>query len=218
MDSKTAIQSVLDWWFGAPASTAADMAPKVARWFREGAKLDPIIREKFGSLVDSAVDGGLTDWEATLEGRVALIIVLDQFTRHVFRDQARMYQGDSRAQRVSLALFDSGEGRRLRLDWRQFSMMPMLHSEDVRLQQRSVEEVDAMVKDAPPEMQSFFGMATEQSRKYRDIVTRFGRFPHRNGLLGRTSTPEEIEFMKTAAMPPQESARKFEDATGSRSA
>jgi uncharacterized protein (DUF924 family) len=215
MDSNEGIQSVLQWWFGEQATTAAEMAPKLQQWFREGAKLDPVIREKFGRLVESAVEGGLGDWEATVEGRVALIIVLDQFTRHVFRDQLRMYQGDARAQGLALTLFESGDGRKLRLDWRHFSLMPMLHAEDARLQQRSVEEMDALVKDAPPGLQSFFAMGIEQSRKYLDVITRFGRFPHRNAILGRESTPEEIEFMKTAAMPPQEAARKFEqDASG----
>jgi uncharacterized protein (DUF924 family) len=219
MDSNEGIQSVLEWWFGEQTSTAAELAPKLQRWFREGAKLDPVIREKFGRLVESAVEGGLADWEATVEGRVALIILLDQFTRHVFRDQLRMYEGDARAQGLALALFESGEGRKLRLDWRHFAVMPMLHAEDARLQQRSVEEFAALVKDAPPGMQSFLAIGIEQSRKYLDVITRFGRFPHRNGVLGRTSTPEEIEFMKTAAMQPQEAARKFvEDAGGAKPA
>jgi uncharacterized protein (DUF924 family) len=198
------IASVLDWWFGDLATTPDAIAVKATRWFREGAKLDPVIREKFGALVETAMGGGLREWETTLEGRVALIILLDQFSRHVYRDQARMYAGDPRAQKLSKALFDSGEGQRLRLDWRHFAMMPMLHAEDVALQRRSVEEMDAIVKDAAPELRSFYALGIQQSRKYLDVVTRFGRFPHRNAILGRESTPEEKTFMTTFVGPPTE--------------
>jgi uncharacterized protein (DUF924 family) len=209
MDPK-AVQSVLTWWFGeAVATTPQELGPKTARWFRDGAKLDAEVREKFGALVEEAVTGGLGDWEATLEGRLALIILLDQFTRHVFRDQPRMYAGDQRAQQLSVALFASGEGRRLRIDWRHFSMMPMLHSEDVALHARSVEEIDAIVAEAPPFMQTFFSMAIEQSRKYRDVIQRFGRFPHRNAILGRVSSPEEQAFLETFVGPPKDYEKKL---------
>jgi uncharacterized protein (DUF924 family) len=180
----------------------------MSRWFREGSKLDPIIRERFGALTERALEGGLTEWEQTLEGRVALIIVLDQFTRHVFRNQPRMYAGDARAQRLSRELFESGEGRKLRLDWRHFSMMPMLHAEDLALQARSVEETDAIFAAAPEALKRFYAMGLEQSRKYLDVITRFGRFPHRNEILGRTTTDEEKKFMETFVGPPKEFVKK----------
>jgi uncharacterized protein (DUF924 family) len=203
------IEAVLKWWFGERAATTPDeLQPKVARWFRDGEKLDGEVRARFGPLVERAVEGGLTDWEQTPEGRIALIIVLDQLTRHVYRNQARMYAGDARAQRLSVALFDSGEGRALRIDYRHFAAMPLAHAEDLGLQKRSVAETDALVADAPDWLQPFFAMATEQSRKCLDVITRFGRFPHRNVVLGRSSTTEEKSFMETFVHAPKAFAKQ----------
>jgi uncharacterized protein (DUF924 family) len=198
------ISRVLAWWFGdKPPASAEELRERAMRWFRGGEALDPEVREKFGALVDQALDGGLTDWEATTDGTVALIIVLDQLTRHAYRNHARMYDGDARAQRLSVGLFDSGVARSLNIHQRHFAMMPMVHAEDVALQRRAVEEMDLIVAEAPPFLAPFFAMGIEQTRKYLDVITRFGRFPHRNMILGRTSTPEEVTFMETFVREPK---------------
>jgi uncharacterized protein (DUF924 family) len=212
MSSNDEIQAVLDFWFGEPASTTEQLGTKVARWFRAGASLDGEVKEKFGALIEQAVGGALTEWEATTEGSLALIILLDQLTRHAYRDSPRMYDGDARAQRLVLALFDSGAGRTLRTDLRHFAIMPLLHSEHLTHQQRAVAEHDALTAEAPAFWKPMLAMGHEQTRKFLEVVTRFGRFPHRNAILGRTSTPEEKAFLETYAHGPQDSAKKFAEA------
>ena len=189
------MDEVLAFWFGdEPARDAASLRKKLQRWYQGGAALDEEIRQRFGTQVEQALAGELDAWAATPRGRIALILLLDQFTRNLFRDTPRAFAGDAKAQQLSLEALDSV--LLYSTEERQFLIMPLLHSEDLHLQETGVHEVQAHVEAAPEELRPMLAMGIEQSRKYRDVIEKFGRFPHRNAALGRASTPEEEEFLK----------------------
>ena len=166
---------VLGFWF----------AQSPARHFGKDPVFDQEIRERFGPVHGQLVLGERDAWLATPRGRLATIIVLDQFSRNMFRDTPGMFAGDPRALELALEGIAKGDDRALTEAERGFFYMPLMHAEDRALQERSVE--------------LFTASGGEEGAKFavmhRDIVRRFGRFPHRNALLGRTSTPEEVEFL-----------------------
>jgi uncharacterized protein (DUF924 family) len=205
----TAPEDVLAFWFGGPVQDEGDLMARITRWFRGGDSLDREIVTRFGDAVRTAVDGGLEDWRRTPRDTLALVLLLDQFTRNVFRDDPRMYMGDARAQRIALEAFDAGMADDLAYVERIFLAMPLLHAESVTLQERSVAIARTLAADAPPLYAPMAAQHLEQSAKYHDVIARFGRFPHRNALLGRPSTPEEVVFLADweskrtpAGMPP----------------
>jgi uncharacterized protein (DUF924 family) len=184
------------FWFGTPARTADEQKAKLRRWYMGGPELDREITERFRADVDAAIAGELDGWADDLRGRIALVILLDQFPRSVYRDTPGAYAGDERAQGLAIEAFDRGLDAGLTLDERQFLAMPLLHAENLALQQRFEALTERLVGDAPDEMRPLYGMGLEQARKYLDIITRFGRFPHRNAILGRESTPDELAFLE----------------------
>jgi uncharacterized protein (DUF924 family) len=192
---ETTIDDVLGFWFGIPPTTEADVMANERRWFRSGAEMDDEVRRRFGRAVDAGVRGELDSWAATARGRLALVILLDQLTRNVFRGTTATYDGDAKAQTLSLEAFDAGLDRELAFVERLFLSMPLLHSERPELHARLASIARAIAGDAPPIYRKLCAMHDEQVRKYADVVRRFGRFPHRNAILGRASTPEEIEFL-----------------------
>src|SRR5262249_53417065 len=135
-------------------------------------------------------------WAVDSGGLIALVVVLDQFPRSLFRGTPRAFAGDPSAQRLSETAIARGLDRVFGLEQRNFLIMPFLHAEDARSQARAVALMDALVADAPAPHKPIFAMGQEQSRKYQNVIARFGRFPHRNEVLGRVSTPDEIEFLK----------------------
>lgn len=200
---------VLDYWFGQPARSEQDLMQKISRWFMGGPALDQEVNERFGATIDAAIAGQLDDWAGEPRSRLALVILLDQLTRNRFRDDPRMYSGDARAQQLALRSFEDGTADKLELVEKMFLAMPLLHAEDLALQQRAGEIGVALRQQAPPLYQRMLAMHDEQTAKYTDIIRRFGRFPHRNAILGRDSTPEEIEFLRDWAdrAPPKGSPR-----------
>jgi len=185
---------VLDYWFrDAPADAAAAM-PQMRRWFQGGPDVDREIVARFGPTVETAVTGGLTAWEEAPRDRLALILVLDQFTRNVYRDDPRTYAGDARAQRLALEALDRGLDRGLSFLERLFLGMPLRHAEDAGMQRRGLEQTRQLGVEFPA-FASIAAMGVEQSEKFLAILARFGRLPHRNRILGRTSTPEEDAFL-----------------------
>ncbi len=189
-------EDVLDFWFGQPATTPDELMAKVRRWFRGGVELDRDVGERFGDTVKAALAGKLDAWAETMRGRLALVIVLDQFTRNVFRNNAKTYAGDEKAQALVVEAFDRKLDEELGPIERLFLSMPLLHSEKLEHQKRVSAIAKENAKRARPVESKIFEMNLEQAVKYEGIVSRFGRFPHRNAILGRTSTPEEIEFLK----------------------
>jgi uncharacterized protein (DUF924 family)/glutathione S-transferase len=197
---------VLDYWFGTPPSTEDDVLELIRRWFVEGTALDDEIRERFGPTLEAAIAGELDDWSETPEGALALVIVLDQFSRHVHRGDARAYASSDRAISVARKAIDRGDLEQHGVvAARAFLISAFSHAEDPTHQAMGVELATRVAEAAPPHWAKFVHAAVEQATKYESIIRRFGRFPHRNQIIGRTSTPEELAFLESFATtaPPQ---------------
>lgn len=189
-------QDVLDFWLGDGLERGWCSDKRDGLWYGGGTELDGQIRVRFGALVERAIDGDLTEWEAHIETRLALVLLLDQFTRNVYRGQARAFAGDARAQRLSLQAHASGLDAELATVGLVFLNMPLVHAEDLALQVEAVLRFQRLLDTSPPELQDTLARNLEFAQMHRDIVAKFGRFPHRNAALGRTSTPAEQDFLK----------------------
>ena len=155
------------------------------RWFAKDDSFDALCRARFLSAYELAGAGGLNGWEETPTAALALVILLDQMPRNMFRGDKRTWATDGAALRVAERAIEGGFDREVAPELRRFFYLPFMHSEDLAAQNRSV-ALNAALGD--PEI-------TQYARHHRDIVARFGRFPHRNEVLGRTSSPEEIAFL-----------------------
>jgi len=187
---------VLEFWFGAATPGHDLVISNIKRWFMGGEAMDQAIRERFGTLVERALAGELDEWARDIRGRLALVLLLDQFARNLHRDKPKAYAGDAQAARLAHEALDGSLDSGLRPEERLFLVMPLLHAEDRASQERLAVEMERLDAASPPELRPLFHGGLEQSKKYRDIIARFGRFPHRNAVLGRASTPEEIEFLR----------------------
>jgi uncharacterized protein (DUF924 family) len=188
MTDNNSPQDILDFWFGAPDDPAFG-EPREA-WFKKDDAFDEQIRTRFGGAVDAAIEGGLSDWEDNGQGSLALILLLDQFARNIFRGSDKSFAGDVRTRRVAAAAIEAGIEKDLNISQRVFLYLPYEHSEDMADQHRSMELFNSL-----PEYE---GRANQldYAQRHFDIVERFGRFPHRNAAVGRNSTAEEIEFLE----------------------
>ncbi|MBW8458562.1 MAG: DUF924 domain-containing protein [Thiobacillus sp.] len=188
--------AVLDFWFGAPGS-AADVAARMRPlWFAKSAANDRIVAERFAETLIAAGKGELDDWAITPRGRLALIVVLDQFPHHIHRDHGQSFAYDALSLTLALEMIRRGEDAQLTPIERVFVYLPLEHAESIEMQNRSVALYDKLAHEATADERQLFDGFLDYARKHRDVVARFGRFPHRNELLGRISTPEEIEFLK----------------------
>ncbi len=188
MSGVASARDVLTFWFG----TADAVDP---RWFNGGDAFDREIAERFGATIDAALAGDLDDWAATSDGALALVVVLDQFTRNVHRGTPRAFAGDARALAVARRLLAEGGDAALSPLRRWFVLMPLEHAEDLALQDECVRRFEALLAEAGPHRDAI-ASALDYARRHRDVVARFGRFPHRNDILGRPSTPDEVEFLR----------------------
>jgi uncharacterized protein (DUF924 family) len=179
---------ILDFWFGPPTDPAnAQTRPQ---WFRKDAAFDAEIIRRFGQLIDAALANELQNWTTTPESTLALILVLDQFTRNTGRDTPRAFAGDPRALSLAKSLVASGADRTLTGVQRQFVYLPFEHSESLADQDESIRLFAQLGQDEP----ALSGLL-DWAERHRAIVARFGRFPHRNAALGRPNTAEEAEFL-----------------------
>jgi uncharacterized protein (DUF924 family) len=182
-------QAVLDFWFGPPDDPGHRLSRR--QWFEKNAAFDALIGARFGRLIESGLAGELISWAGETGAALAEIIVLDQFPRNLFRGTARAFAGDGRALDAATRLVKSGADRELGGVQRQFVYLPFEHAESMVAQHCSMTLFEQLGRDEP-------GLAglLEWARRHHDIVARFGRFPHRNQILGRVSTADEIEFLK----------------------
>ncbi|MEQ9815394.1 MAG: DUF924 family protein [Azospirillaceae bacterium] len=155
-------------------------------WFEKNDAFDETLRRRFGGAVEKALAGRLDTWRQTPRGGAALILLLDQFTRNIFRGTPRAFAGDAPARDVARAMIARKDDLRLPLRWRMFLYLPLEHSEDLADQQACLDLVRNRIGDAE---------YVKYAQAHLDIVARFGRFPHRNAILGRESTPEEEAFL-----------------------
>ena len=180
---------VLDFWFG-PPDAQGQLTTREA-WFRKDPAFDAAIRDRFGGLIDNALRGELSDWEAEQQSALALVIVLDQFTRNTRRDSAAAFAGDAQALAIARRMVAAGQDRPLPGVMRQFLYLPFEHSESLADQDEALRLFAQLGQDHP----ELAGLL-EWAQKHQVIVARFGRFPHRNAALGRASTDAELEFLK----------------------
>ena len=173
------------FWFGDPPGASR------AEWFRKDPAFDGQIRTRFGGLHAQAARRKLDAWRAQPQSMLALVVVLDQFSRNLFRDDARAFAQDAYALECAKQAIARGDDKVLLPVQRQFLYLPLEHSESLEDQERGLELMQALEA-----IEATRGCA-EWARRHRDIVKRFGRFPHRNAALARESTAEEVEFLKT---------------------
>ncbi len=179
-------REVLEFWF--------DRA-HAAHWFAADAGFDARIRERFGDAVGAAAQGRLDDWATSADGWLALLILLDQFPRNLCRGDARAWATDVKAQRVALSGLDHQFDQSLPLLQRVFAYLPLEHAEDMGLQQRSVTLFEALHSAAPPEQRQRYAGFLDYARRHREVIARFGRFPHRNAVLGRANSADEASYL-----------------------
>jgi uncharacterized protein (DUF924 family) len=190
------VEAVLHFWFGElDARGCADSAHS-ARWWKKDEAFDAEIGRRFGALHAAIAGGEREAWRNSDRGCLAYVIALDQFSRNMFRGTARTFAYDDQALAASLAAIDRGVDGRLAFDERPFLYMPLIHSENLTAQERCIALFTALRDEAPGEAAGRAAGMVDYARRHRDIVARFGRFPHRNAALGRASTPEEAEFLK----------------------
>jgi uncharacterized protein (DUF924 family) len=181
-------QPALDFWF--LPETDPGHGKSRPEWFRKDPAFDALIHQRFGEEISRALAGEFVEWDSDPRGALARILLLDQFTRNAFRDTPRAFAGDARALATARAMVDSGRDRMLGAVERGFVYLPFEHAEDMAMQERAVALFNVLA--AEPGL----GDIADYAVRHRDIIAHFGRFPHRNRILGRVSTPEEIEFLK----------------------
>lgn len=188
-------QEVLDFWFADACEDPERAQAAHRRWFGTAPDVDRAIRERFAGLVDSALGGGLAAWVAYPRGRLGLVLLLDQFPRNLFRGTSRAFAGDARAGRLALSGIDAGADAPLHPLQCVFLYMPLQHAEDAAMQTRSVRMFESLLAQADEPWRALMQSFVTHARQHRDVIERFGRFPHRNDALGRPSTAEELAYL-----------------------
>lgn len=189
------IKEVLSFWFGEIREEAKYLAGREKFWFGKSAIADAAIREKFGETLKLASDGKLDAWADTARGRLALIVVLDQFSRNMFRETPQAFAQDPRALDLCLKGLDIHDDQMLHPVERIFFYLPLEHAEDLEMQRRSIAGYDYLVSVSPAPLKPGMESAKDYAIQHFSIIERFGRFPHRNAILGRVSTPAEEAFL-----------------------
>ena len=191
------LETILEFWLGACGADGALDPAKRRMWFGDGRKHDDEIRARFGALHERAARGELeATWAASARGRLALIIVLDQFSRHIHRGTAVAFAQDTMAQHLVKDGIERGLDRDLIPAARSFVYLPLEHAEDIALQRLSVESFRGLCDVVAPAWRKDYESFLDYAQRHRDIIERFGRFPHRNAVLARASTAEEAEFLE----------------------
>lgn len=178
-------RAVLDFWFGEPAGASRP------EWFRKDAAFDAAIGARFGALHAACARRENESWRHSPETNLALVVVLDQFSRNLYRDDARAFAQDAHALDCAAQAIERGDDLGLLPVERQFLYLPYEHSEDLAHQRVAVQRMEALES-----FEETRGLA-QWARRHEAVIARFGRFPHRNAALGRASTPEETAFLAT---------------------
>ena len=192
------VNRILDFWFGELKDGGVPPRAHSRMWWEKDPTVDEYIRKNFEADLINAREGKLRGWENTPEGMLALIILLDQFSRNIYRDKPEAFSQDSRALDLASRGIQKGFDMVLHPVKRIFFYMPFEHSEDIKVQKWSIELYRGLEKEfwSPPELAEILSSSRDYAEKHYAIVERFGRYPHRNRILGRISTPEEKEFLK----------------------
>lgn len=185
------LEDVLHFWFGQPGTEEATYAKRRKLWFGKSDQTDQLIRDRFLDLHEQAAAGRLDAWQQTPQGCLALLILLDQFSRNLFRGQARAFAMDAQALALAKQVIAQGWDQELPPIQRIFIYLPLEHSEDLADQERSV-QLSQTLSQIDPALADVADFAL----RHQVIIAEFGRFPHRNAILGRESTAAELAFLQ----------------------
>jgi uncharacterized protein (DUF924 family) len=190
---------ILAFWLEPKPTTTADNQAAWQRWFFSSSpELDRAISERFGALLERAKRGELDAWKASPRGTLALIILIDQFSRNVYRGQAKAFAADALALELAREGYASGKFDGFDLVEHLFAAMPFRHAENVGAQRMAVDLAQShamLAAKTQPDLKQPYIDSVDWARRHYDVIARFGRFPHRNAALGRESTPEESEYL-----------------------
>ena len=193
------IRRVLDFWFQPGTMDQPTIDSRMDRWFTADAVTDAVLRNEFGPLVEQASKGQLDAWAATPEGRLALILMLDQFRRSIFRGTPKAFSRDPHALKLCVEGAMKGDYKTLNPFQQAFYFMPLQHAESLKIQERSVKIYEGLVTGVSDTLKATFATFAQFAELHHDIVESFGRFPHRNKTLGRANTAEEQEYLGSGA-------------------
>ncbi len=190
------VETIMQFWFGAATDDLEVAQQRGDVWWKKNAQVDNTIRERFAGVLEAAAQGKHDDWLDDARGRLAMIILADQFSRNMYRDTPRAFANDALALSWCKGGLDSDVDSKLRPIERVFLYMPLEHSEAIEDQHRSVALFTQLAERVAPQQRKLFDGYRDYAVRHRDIVQRFGRFPHRNAILGRESTKEELAFLQ----------------------
>jgi uncharacterized protein (DUF924 family) len=197
MDEALALRQ---FWFGKVPLKPEGVKARLALWFGDDAeeqrRTDELLRSRFGGLIERAAAGELAAWADSPRRRLSLILLLDQFPRHVYRGTERAFAADRDALALTLSGMQSAADAALTPVERIFFYMPLQHAELGDAQDESVAAYRRLLNEAPKELEAIFASALESAELHRSILARFGRFPHRNRVLGRRDTAEEEKYLR----------------------
>ncbi|UYM16393.1 DUF924 family protein [Endozoicomonas euniceicola] len=185
-------QQVLDFWFGGEPLGKA----QIKRWWQKDSDMDEEITSRFLNLVKEVHQGLGDEWSQRAEGRLAAIICLDQFPRNMFRDQPEAFHYDQKALELCQQGVETGAYHELPLLWQSFFFMPLMHSENLADQNDCVKQFARLTEQADGPLKEYLSGSLDFARQHQAIVRQFGRYPHRNDILGRESTAEELAFLQ----------------------
>jgi len=191
------VKMVLDFWFADALDSPEALSRRAKLWFTATEAFDREIRHTFGSLPERACRGEFDAWTEEPRSALALVLILDQFPRNLFRGTARAFEFDPKTCEVALSSLQAGFDRELPPLEAVFLYLPLEHSEDLSLQDRAVELFEQLVGRTPLPFRPRFEEFASYARRHREVIRRFGRFPHRNATLGRPSTPDELSYLES---------------------
>lgn len=187
--------AILDFWFGRPRDYLRADEPRINFWFGGAPNVNRTIKDRFAADHRQAAEGRLDHWLLSEDGVLALVILLDQFSRNLYRNSGRAFECDPKALQLSLTAINEQRDNDMQPLQRLFLYLPLEHAEDLQIQRLSVEKFADLAEHTPPHMRDVYIGFLEYAERHKTIIERFGRFPHRNALLGRLSSTEETVFL-----------------------
>ncbi len=199
--TRGAYEEILSYWFGGCELNPHQLEERITLWFEAGPEIDAVISTRFSGSISDAAAGRLDDWKATARGRLALILLLDQFTRHAYRGNKEAFSFDDLAVSLCVSGIEAGLDRDLSIVERAFFYMPMQHAEDLSIQDNAVQAFQKLLDTSPTDIRPQISRFFMSARSHRNIIAEFGRFPHRNRALGRKCTVDESEYLLVGFVP-----------------
>jgi uncharacterized protein (DUF924 family) len=193
--SDSQIQQVLDFWFAARERNEPNIDSRMACWFGNEAQFDAELQEQFSELAEQALLGDLDHWADSPQGILALILLLEQIPRHIYQTDEKALRGDRKALKLCEKGVANDAYRKLNSVQQLFFFMPLQRAESIKVQRTSVKIFNSLAERVSATMRDTFETVAQFAELRHDIIEEFGRFPHRNGTLGRSNTPEEDSFL-----------------------